>query len=198
MSRISLLIPVLVLAACSSTPKGSGFLDADILAKMKPTANAGSKMWIKPGADLRAYDRLLIKPIVIVDGSVEGGAGEDAKLTEEQKEKVRVEFRKILVDEVNPYYPVVEEPGDHVLVVRIALTKFTPIEAGVSAGAASLEVDMRDARTDEVLCAATSTVTGSTKDRGIADDPKWAAVEGAFFEWAERLLDFMDSHHEQP
>ena len=193
MSRISLLIPVLVLAACGSTSSNSRFLDDDVYAKLKPTETAGSKMWIRPGADLRAYDRLLIKPIVIQDG-----AGEDANLTEEQKEKVRTAFRKILVDEVDPYYPVVEEPGEHVLVIRIALTQLTPIEDGVHAGAASLEVDMRDAGTDEVVCAATSTVTGSTKDRGIAEDPKWRAVEGALFEWAERLLDFMDSHHEKP
>jgi hypothetical protein len=193
MSRISLLFPVLVLAACGSTSADSRFLDDDLYAKLKPTKTTGSMMWIRPGADLRAYDRILIRPIVI-----QGSAGDDAKLTEEQKEKVRTAFRKILVDEVDPYYPVVEEPGQHVLVVRIALTKFAPIEEGVSAGAASLEVDMRDAGTDEVLCAATSTVTGSTKDRGIAEDPKWAAVEGAFFEWAERLLDFMDSHHEAP
>lgn len=197
MPRISLLIPVLapvlILAACQSAPTRTGFLDKDLYPKMKPTENAGSKMWMKPGADLRAYDRILIEPIVIFEA-----ASDDAKLTEDQKEKVRTAFRKILVDEISPYYPVVDKPGEHVLVVRIALTKFVPIEDGVSAGSAALEVDMRDSGTDEVLCAATSTVTGSTEDRGIAEDPKWRAVEGAFFEWAARLLDFMDSHHNTP
>jgi hypothetical protein len=60
-------------------------------------------------------------------------------------------------------------------------------------GAASLEVDFRDSRTNEVLCAAVSRIEGSA--RGVEAKDEWKAVEGAFYEWSDRLLEFMDSYH---
>ncbi len=48
-------------------------------------------------------------------------------------------------------------------------------------------------RTNEVLCAAVSRIEGSA--RGIEAKNEWKAVEGAFYEWSDRLLEFMDSYH---
>jgi hypothetical protein len=173
-----------VVAGCAN--KYSGFLDSSIYSKLKPGEKKGSMLWTKPGADLRAYDYLLIEPVVCLPG-------EDSELTAEQKKKATDAFRKILVDKIDPYYPVVSNPGAHVLSVRIALTELKPTRKDMGMGAASLEVDFRDSRTNEVLCAAVSRIEGSA--RGVEAKDEWKAVEGAFYEWSDRLLEFMDSYH---
>ena len=96
---------------------------------------------------------------------------------------------------MDPFYPVVSEPAAHVLRVRIALTELTPTRDDMGVGSAAIEVDFRDSRSGEVLCAAMSRIVGS--ERGKDAKEEWKAVEGAFHEWADRLLNFMDSHHEE-
>lgn len=186
-SRIASLA-LLLLAACSS--HYSGFLDASIYPKLKPGETKGTKLWIKEGADLRAYDRLLIDPIVCMPTEKM-----TEELTPEQEKKATDVFRRILVEAVDPFYPVVSEPAAHVLRVRIALTELTPTRGDMGVGAAALEVDFRDALSGEVLCAAVSRIEGS--ERGEEAKEEWKAVEGAFREWADRLVTFMDSHHEE-
>ena len=180
-------VSLVLLAACSS--KYSGFLDSSIYGKLKPGERPGSMFWLKEGADMRAYDYLLIDPVVCMplkDKTVE--------LTDEQKKKATDGFRRILVQKVDPYYPVVDKPGPHVLRVRIALTELTPSRGDLGMGAAALEVDFRDAESGEILCAGVSRIEGSERGKGEAKE-EWSAVEGAFYEWADRLLEFMDSHH---
>lgn len=181
-------LALLLLAACSSPY--SGFLDDSIYPKLKPGEKKGSKVWIKDGADLRSYDYLLIDPIVCMPSKKKA-----EELTPELQKKATDAFRRILVEKVDPFYPVVNEPAAHVLRVRIALTELTPTRGDMGVGAAALEVDFRDSQSGEVLCAAVSRIEGS--ERGMEAKEEWKAVEGAFHEWADRLLTFMDSHHEE-
>ena len=181
--RLTSLIILFAVAGCVN--KYSGFLDDDVYGKLKPGEKKGSMFWIKEGADLRAYDYLLIEPVACLPGK-------DSDLTEEQKKKASDAFHEILVKRVDPYYPVVTKPAQHVLRVRIALTELTPT-GDMGVGAAALEVDFRDAQTNEVLCAGVSRIEGS--ERGKEAKREWQAVEGAFYEWADRLLEFMDSYH---
>jgi len=185
MSRTSIVL--LALAACGTSQER--FLDAKLYDRMEPGEKPGTLVWMKEGCDLRQYHYLLIDPIACVQG-----AGSEA-LSPEQKQKAKDAFHGILVEKVDPYYPVVKEPGPHVLRVRIALTELTPSKGDMGVGAAALEVDLRDAQTGDVLCAAVSRIEGSMRAEGA--DEEWKAVEGAFHEWAERLLDFMDSHHQE-
>jgi hypothetical protein len=183
--KLCIALAAFLLAGCAS--KYSGFLDSSIYPKLKPGENEGSEIWLKDGADLRTYHYLLIDPVQCV--------APKSKLTPEQEKKATDAFRRILVEEVDPFYPVVDKPGPNVLRVRIALTELTPDKGDMGVGAAALEVDFRDSRTDEVLCAAVSRIEGSEKGKGEAKD-EWKAVEGAFYEWADRLIGFMDSYQE--
>jgi len=184
--RLTSLTLLLVVAGCAN--RYSGFLDSSIYAKLKPGEKKGSMLWVKQGADLRAYDYLLIEPVVCMPSKDKA-----EELTPELQKKATDAFHKILVEKVDPYYPVVKKPGAHVLSVRIALTELKPTRKDMGMGAASLEVDFRDSRTNEVLCAAVSRIEGSA--RGIEAKDEWKAVEGAFYEWSDRLLEFMDSYH---
>lgn len=186
--RPTSLILLLAVAGCAN--RYSGFLDSSIYPKLKPGEKPGTKMWIKKGADLRAYDHLLIDPVVCMPS-----VDKEAEMTPELEKKAVDAFHKILVENVDPFYPVVKKPGAHVLRVRIALTELKPTRKDMGMGAAALEVDFRDSRTNEVLCAAVSRIEGS--ERGKEAEDEWKAVEGAFYEWADRLIGFMDSYHQE-
>ena len=182
-------------AAPRASITGVGFLPD--YAKLQPDPeNPGGWFWLKPGMDLRAYDALLIDPVELIpmEGS-EAGALED-----EVQGQCRTAFREILVDRIDPYYSVVDEPAPHVLQVRIAITDIQPaVEAvegdvPVQVGGASIEVEILDAQTGETLAMGIDRIEGST--RGEVAEDEWKPVEGAFREWADQLLDFVDSYHE--
>ena len=174
--------------------KPSGFLDS-YAGLRKSKEHEGSWFWMKEGVDLRVYDHLLIDPVeVILD--------EEGKkiVTEEMREKASTAFREILVETIDPYYSVVDEAGVHVLRVSLALTDLQPepkMEEGKPAihhGGAELEGILSDAQTGETLMRVVSRVEGSK--RGKDAKPEWQAVEGAFYEWADRMLTFFDSFKE--
>ena len=48
--------------------------------------------------------------------------------------------------------------------------------------------------TGETLMRVVSRIEGS--ERGTEAKPEWQAVEGAFYEWADRMLTFLDSFKE--
>ena len=183
-------------AAASATVsiKPSGFLDSYRGLRKSPE-HEGSWYWMKEGLDLRVYDHLLIDPVeVILDE-------EGQKIvTEEMRRKASEAFREILYETIAPYYEIVEGPGDHVLRVRLALTDLVPepaMEAGkppLHHGGAELEGILSDAQTGETLMRVVSRVEGS--ERGKEASPEWQAVEGAFYEWADRMLTFFDSFKE--
>jgi len=174
--------------------KPSGFLDDYSGLRKSPNAE-GSWVWMKPGLDLRMYDQLLIDEIpVLLD---EEG---QKVVTEEMRKKASDAFREILIETVDPYYEVVDEPAENVLRVRLALTDLVPTEGmeegkpPLQAGGAELEGVFSDAKTGEVLLRIVSRIEGS--ERGEVAKPEWRAVEGAFREWADRLLTFLDSFRE--
>ena len=187
---LALLLVALAPACKSKGPKGVGFLDDySQLQPMDRADRPDSFNWFKPGIDLRKFDYLLIDPIVVM--GAKGSATE--ALSDDLKKRATDGFRDVLFATIDPYYTVVEKPGPHVLRVRIALTDLTPDE-GEGEGSASLEAELLDAQTGEKLAAFISTIKGS-KD-GWRAQKKWLAVEGAFIEWSNALLEFMDSFHE--
>jgi hypothetical protein len=171
----------------------SGFLDH--YAQMKPGKHPETWYWMKDDVDLRAYDRLMFDPIVFKPAP--GSLAKD--LTEEQCSKVCEGFRQILVRRVDPYYPVLEKPAEHTLLVRLAVTDASPTiaetaSAKAQVGGATLEGEIRDAMTGEVILQFVSRITGSTRSELASVREEWKPVEGAFREWADRLLDFLDAY----
>ncbi len=159
--------------------------------------NAGSFIWVKPGLDLRIYDQLMIDAVQIVPGP-----GSDlANLAPELKTRATDTFHQIMVETVEPYYDLVDTPGEHVLRVRLALTDLVPQGETLdgtpteNVGAAALEGELVDGLTGERLLAFVDRVEGST--RGEAVEEKWRPAEGALREWADALLDFLDHWEER-
>ena len=95
---------------------------------------------------------------------------------------------------MSPYYDIVKRPKARVVRVQLAVTDLVAAEEGVSPGAAVLEGRLVDGKTGETLVEFVDRRVGSA--RGEVAGEQWCAVEGAFRQWAEALLDFLDAHQE--
>jgi len=198
MRTIASCAVALALAACS-TPGPARHADflPDYSKLRRDPKRPSDWTWLKPGADLRVYSRVLFDPIVIIPAP--GSATE--QLTPEVRAKVVEKFQEILFKTIDPYYNVAKEPAEGVLRVRIALTDVEPATAdspgdpGYRVGSAALEVELMDSVTKECLAEAIDRSEGSLAGTGDVPE-KWRHVEGAFIEWSQRLLDFLDSWHD--
>lgn len=187
-----------VVAGKAGAKPGLPFSPSGFLTKydlMVPGKRDGTWYWMKSDVDLRAYDHLLFDAVVVkpAPGSLA------AQLTEEQCSRVCEGFRQILVRRVEPYYPVLEKPAEHTLAVRLAVTDAHPKIAETATtkghvGDATIEGEIRDALTGEVFLQFVSRIAGSTRSELDTVAEEWKPVEGAFREWADRLLDFLDTY----
>lgn len=188
----------LALAACQSTGKrGVGFLSDYGRLEQSPRY-PNTRIWVKPGIALYQYDRVIVEPVQVLPKP--GSAAE--QLTPEVQKKVAEAFRFILNDNLEPFYTLAQRPGPHTLRIRVALTEVRPAkisaqgDSPVEVGAAAMELQALDAATGEILGEVTDRIEGSTRGRDVA--PKWKNVEGAFVEWAKRLVDYLNSFKPKP
>jgi hypothetical protein len=198
--RNLLLCAALLAAACASKGSGpkdtSGFLK-DYSLLRQDARYKSDWVWVKPDADLREYDRVLIDPVVVMPlkGSTAGDLGPEVL------QKVADHFTKTLKQTIEPYYTLALRPGPNVLRVRVAITDIEkatgggPGDPGYQVGGAAMEVEIVDAVTGERQAAAIDRIEGSQAGRDVKRE--WMHVEGAMVEWANRLLDYLDHYTER-
>jgi hypothetical protein len=164
---------VVAAAGCSSAPHGSGFLGDTSQLTASPN-HPGTWRWVKPGLDLRSYDKLMIDP---VDLRLKSTSVANS-LHAESRERYAAEFTEALRGKIAPYYDVVDVPGPNTLRVRLALTDMLIREEGIEDS--SFEGEMLDAQSGERLSAWLATGAGRPR-------------EGVFEYWSKRFLDFLES-----
>jgi hypothetical protein len=169
---------------CGSTPRGaSGYLSDYSRLEKNPDAadDSGAKRWVAPGDVMLDYDRLLIETY-----SLQPKTGSFlAEIDRGNARELVDELRKRMIAVVDPYYSVVDQPGEGVLRLRVAVT-----DLGFGAGdrepenatSISFEAEMLDSRTGEQMAVAIRTTT--VQDQGNAYD---ALANG--------LLEFMNKRH---
>lgn len=198
--RNLLLWTALLAAGCASKGPGpkdtSGFM-SDYSQLRHESKYKSEWVYINPDADLQEYDRVLIDPVVVMPlkGSTAGELG-PAVL-----QKVADHFTKTLKDTIDPYYTLALAPGPHVLRVRIAITDIEKSSGGKAGdpgfqiGSAAMEAEIVDSESGVRMAAAIDRISGSSAGRDVPRE--WLAVDGAFQEWANRLLDYLDYYNEK-
>jgi hypothetical protein len=189
---IRFLIPgVLLLAACGSTPevRRSGFLDD--YSKLAPVpGSAGIWSYRSPNLDFTHYKALLVDPAVAwfnPDSEAEEiDPAARKRLTEEFGRTIRNTLR-------DNGFDLVEEPGEKVLRVRVAITELYvrpgPFSAqGGRSGrirldGASLEADLKDSLSGQVLFAVMTTRRGGGVQTLVG-----AGNQRVFQYWADQLV----------
>ena len=183
----------------------SGFLGNPTIYDLLKPGEAGGHRWLKPGVDLKKYNKFMVDSVIFFLADKADYKGIDAQ---EMKELCD-EFNKALVAAFKDKLPIVAEPGPDVARVRFAITNVQPSRPGVSAvtsivpvglgvslvkkgatggwvgsGATAAELMILDTTTNEVVA------MGAIKRAAEFDErfSKWGSAKEAFKFWSEKLV----------
>jgi len=211
-NKISLLLAIVLsfLAGQSfAADPDSGFLQnySDLQAdKDRP----GAKFYMKPGADLGLYTRIAISPIEIWYHPETKYKG----ISPDQLKVITDNYRDILVQNLEPEYPVVSKGGKGVLQLNLAITNvmmtkkkrtilnYTPggfamytlkdaAGANVIMSDAFLEAELIDSATGEQI----GILVDQQKETAKKGKASWKNLEKALTYYAQRFRQRMDSTH---
>jgi hypothetical protein len=210
---LMILLTGLALSGCATTPtlKQSGFLNN--YPQFQPGPKEGmDQVYVKPGLDLSTYNKVMMHEVKFFFKQDAADHGLQASELKELSDSFHLAVAKALGTE----YPLVTEPGNDVLRVRLAITDIktsNPAMTGITTvvpvglaislvkqattgeatgvGGASMEVEFLDSMTNERLGAAIDTFHGS-KMSGFT---KLGSAEDAFKFWAKRFRVTLDKAH---
>lgn len=172
--------------------------------------NPGAMIFQKPGADLASYRKVLIDPIEIWVAPDSEYQGLDA----DESKKITDALRQALLNELEPDYQVVDEPGAGVLGLRLAITNvhlrtkkrgllgYTPIGFVVTSAAnmaglrteldqAIIEAELLDGSSNEQLGALIDPFETGEK----AEKTTWEEVSKRVEFYAKRFRARLDQAH---
>ncbi len=194
---------------CFAAGANSGFLHDYSNLKADPDRK-GAMRYVKEGADLGKYNKIAIAPIEIwyhPQTKYRGIAPNDLKVLADS-------FRELIVEALEPDYPVVGSAGADVLVMRIAISNvkmkkkkksilnYTPggFAMYTMKGAAGKNIILQDAVIEaELLDSTTGELLGTLVDRQKSTakkgKPSWKEVKKALSFYAQRFRQRMDAEH---
>jgi hypothetical protein len=199
----------LSLTSCASFSKQSGFLGS-YYSNLQPGPEGGAKQrWLKPGVDFSKYDKVMLDSVVFYFAP----DSEDKGVDPEQMKELADSFNKELVTALKGNYPIVSEPGQGVVRIKIALTgikQSRPVLSGVTSilpvglavsvvrkgttgewsgsGATRAEVMVIDTMSNQVIAVAVDEQSAGFTERFS----KLGSAQEAFKLWADRIVMFMD------
>jgi len=183
----------------------SGFLGNPSIYDLLKPGEAGGHRWLKPGVDLKKYNKFMVDSVIFFLADKADYKGIDPQ---EMKELCD-EFNKAIVAAFKDKLPIVSEPGPDVARVRFAITNVQPSRPGVSAvtsivpvglgvslvkkgatggwvgsGETATELMILDTTTNEIVA------MGATKRAAAFEErfSKWGSAREAFKFWSEKLV----------
>jgi len=204
-----LLVPLsigstLLATGCrSSRPTASGFLGHD-LSGFQLRKQTGALVYVKEGADLSGYDRVMLDDVQVWMNPETRHRGVLWSDIRRYAQVFDGELRAALEG-----YPIVSEPGPTTLRLRVALTDVEPDIHGystrenlaygdteessgftrLSIRAVAVEAEFQDSQSGERLIAA---LARRSSAKGQKDGTSWEAVRGVFAEWAQTVRKVLD------
>ena len=218
------LIGVAILAlgwtACAPRPpvRPSGYL-GDYSEFERRDESTEALIYVKPGLELSRYKRVIIDPVTVaLSPKATAHAVNPAELM-----ALSGYLRDALKIALRDAYPVVEEPGDDVIRLRVAITDVIPTKpvrntmgtllvparlasaakrkitgTDLFVGEVAIEAEVVDSQTNERLLALVDRKAGD-KFGLKAGMTTWGHVTKAFREWAVAFRLRLDrAHHAQP
>lgn len=195
-----------------SAEEYSGFLEK--YPKFEPDKDRkGSLNYRAPGIEIKKYSKIFIYPIEIFvapDAKYKGFKPDELK-------KITDMFVETLTHAIEPQYPVVDNPGQGVMGIRMAITNVYPKKAKLKArhlipvaavirigktatgnnialADATIEVEMVDMQTYERLGAVVDRYSADP-DVKKGDETSWKEINKVLDFYGKRLRAFMDKEH---
>jgi len=202
--RAAAVAAALLAGGCARVPHPTWFLGdlSDLQRQPGGDINVAAR-YVKPGADLSRYDRIMIDPIELI---YDAGSNLD-RLHPDERTLLKTYFRDAIVTAVQDAYPVVTAPGADVLRVRAAVTDldFSQSYADIGEmgqlrafsaiyGETAMEAEFRDSLTGERLAAAVDRRGGEVSAYGGRIGTLGAA-RAAFTDWANLFRRRLDALH---
>lgn len=210
--RILAMMTFVVLAGCAASGmkdvRQSGFL-GDYSQLQPGTGDQVALVYIKPGVDFKAYDKMMFERVRVVLSAEAKGSTLDPALLSEMTDY----YQNALFNAVKNDYQIVDQPGPDVLRVRVAITELQPskpiantmstiVPVGIAVagatkavsdenlgtGEAGTEFEVLDSTTGERLAAGVDRRQGG---KGVFRG-KWQDTKDAFDYWAQRFSTRLD------
>lgn len=211
LSSAAVSLAAVMLTACTSTSqmrstKAVGFL-GDYSQLHKGEGSEAQLVYIKPGVNWRAYNKIMIDPITAY--AIPGNPL--AKLPKDQLNALVGYLYSSLREQLGKDYQIVDSAGPGVLRLRVALTEadagrpvmgvlssVVPVSVALSAlktaatghgtgtGSARVEMEMLDSQTRQRLAAAVDAQSGNKRDF-FGNFNKWDDAQDAFDNWSAQL-----------
>lgn len=207
-----LMVSMLLLSGCSA----SGMKDVEKsrflhqYSELKAgEGDQAARVYIKPGLDLKAYDKIVFDRVVVMLHEDSGGAAIDPTMLKELADY----YQKALINAVEGRFQVVDKTGPGVLWVRVAITDVKPSKPvantvstilpvgwvvsgatkvasddNMGTGEAASEMEVLDSVTGERLAAAIDRRQGGKS----AFSGKWKDTKDAFDYWAKSFRQRVD------
>jgi Protein of unknown function (DUF3313) len=210
--KLSAALTFLILAGCaSSKPPNVVFLGSGIELQSVPGSSSMLEWSSHPGV-LGGYHAFFFEPVVVLLGK----AAKDNQASPEELKELSEHLRAAFTAELaRGGYTIADVPGDGVLRVRAALTELVPVDPAknvaakavgtvigvglflptVDIGQASIEVDMRDCKTNARVAAFADRKAGRAYFSGLGSYRRWGDVENAFGAWAREFRGRLDQIH---
>jgi hypothetical protein len=196
--------------ATSTQMKMSGFLQD--YSKLQPGGeDRADYIYINKEADFSKYKKSMVDKVVfyLTPELQERGIQPDVM------KELADAFEKELAIEINSSIPMTDQAGPDTLRIRIAVTDVEPSDpvlntvgailpvgwvvsaaskattgAAANVGKASIEMEVLDSVTGQILAAAIDTKVGAKYD--VAGTKKWGHTKKAFKEWAQKIRERLD------
>ncbi|HMD10010.1 MAG TPA: DUF3313 domain-containing protein [Candidatus Acidoferrum sp.] len=206
-------------AQAQETNQQSGFL-GDYYLKLQPDPkNSDLLIYWKSEDVLKNANKFILDPVLVYLLP----EAQQRAIDPEQLAKLTQYFSKAIKEELTQSgtYQVVNKPGPGVMVLRLALTNVEPAGAKenaalkgaetvathavapgaslliprVSVGKVSIEGEMVDSATGDVLVAFESSKSGRRFFGGLKAYEKWGDIDAAFRDWAKSFRERLDKAH---
>jgi hypothetical protein len=191
----------------------SGFLTDYSKLKQDDPLKAGDWVYVNKNVNFGAYDKIILKHVAFFlkeDSEYKG-------IQADEMNELAKAFHEEVVEALSDVYTFTDKPGPGVMVIRYAVTDLVPnkpvrgtitsiLPSGIvlshlkklgtgthiGMGGASLEGEILDSLTNEVLIAVVDTETGKKYriDKSVSE---WGQTKEIFEDWAEGLRKRLDS-----
>ncbi len=212
------LLSALLLLACSTTKQArnvepSGFL-GDYSKLQEGGKDEALLVYRNPQANISRFNKIIMEPVQIWPAK-ESDLNDSP---EREVQKLISLLHSELLINLREDWEIVNEPGADVMRIRVAITEADKASAALNmvstvfpigriisegknlasgthsfVGAASVEVEVTNAATGEVLWAGVDRRVGGKTVRGSAS--KWSDVHEAFKFWSKRLTERLKEAH---
>lgn len=201
--KLYMLVFLFLCVSCGPKIGQSGFLSTYDNLKESP-ANATMLSYINPNFERGKYKKIMVDDIVTKFGEKAKGK----KIDQEKLDELTAFFKSEIIKELEVNYTIVDNPGDDVAQVQIAITEIVPgklfqnifpisvvvnTATGRGKGGAALEMKVVDSQTKALLGQAMD----NRKNRGyLKSFSKYGNARGVMSYWAKLLKERIDLFRE--